>query len=185
MRNDKDARAARRLCFDAEDVKNYIRANYKDEQYEDFMSDEYNRKPKWPHHQKFKNIKQFFGENISPIASARNAEREAENATLAEKRRKKWFDDTGCPVFVATCEENKRYHQGPFKVVLNGCLKDLEFYRKFDSFQAYQEIAMWLGNQAEPRKPIPKLDDVTMLESKGFDRRFSFRKPKDSEAGRK
>lgn len=78
------------------------------------------------------------------------------------------------PVFVAKGGEN-RIGGGSY-IEYNTRLKDLEFYRKFDAYQAFQEIAMWLGNQAEPRKPIPVLDDVTMAEIKGFDK-WSFRTP--------
>lgn len=61
--------------------------------------------------------------------------------------------------------------------LLNPCLKNVAFYRVFDSYQTYQEISMFLGNIAQPLKPIPKLDDKTMLEIKGFDK-YSFRKEK-------
>jgi hypothetical protein len=37
---------------------------------------------------------------------------------------------------------------------------------------------MWLNNQAEPRKPIPEISDEIMVEIKGFDKRYSFRKDK-------
>lgn len=36
---------------------------------------------------------------------------------------------------------------------------------------------MWHNNLAMPEKPIPKIDDTTVLETKGFDK-FSFRKGK-------
>jgi hypothetical protein len=58
----------------------------------------------------------------------------------------------------------------------NACLKDLEFFRIVDPYTAFQEIAMFLGGLAVPLKPIPHVDDKTMVEAKGFDKKWSFRK---------
>lgn len=60
---------------------------------------------------------------------------------------------------------------------LNSCLKNLEFYRLFDTWRTYQEISMFLGGMASPEKPIPHIDDKIMVEVKGFDK-YSFRKDK-------
>ena len=46
-----------------------------------------------------------------------------------------------------------------------------------DPYQAFQEINMWMSNQAMPEKVIPEIDNKTMIEIKGFDK-FSFRKDK-------
>ncbi len=62
-------------------------------------------------------------------------------------------------------------------LTVNAKLGDQQFFRIFDAYRAYQEISMWLGNLAEERKIIPKLDDETMAEIKGFSK-FSFRKDK-------
>lgn len=62
-------------------------------------------------------------------------------------------------------------------VILNPCLKDINFRQVLKPDQAYQELLMWHNNLAMPEKPIPKIDDKTMAEAKGFDR-FSFRKSK-------
>jgi hypothetical protein len=61
--------------------------------------------------------------------------------------------------------------------VTNDCLRPLGFMRVLEPYAAFQELFMWLANQARPLKPIPKIDDRTMAEAKGFDK-FSFRKPK-------
>ena len=83
----------------------------------------------------------------------------------------RYFDEYRCPIFVAKYQ----YREG--EVTINGNLKQVEFYRIFDPYQAFQEIAMYLGNQAQPNKPIPEIDDKTMVEIKGFDPKWSFRKP--------
>lgn len=79
----------------------------------------------------------------------------------------KWFDKA--PVFVYYKDE----------VVLNPCLRPLEFFRIFDPYTAYQELFMYLSNLARPLKPIPEIDDKTMAEAKGFNK-FSFRKDKQN-----
>lgn len=62
-------------------------------------------------------------------------------------------------------------------ITLNGQLKKFEFFRVLDPFQAFQELSMYLGGLAVPDKPLPKIDDKTMAEIKGFDK-YSFRKDK-------
>ena len=62
------------------------------------------------------------------------------------------------------------------KIVYNACLKDLEFFRLFDTYTAFQEISMFLGGLAVPLKEIPHVPDKIMVGAKGFDQ-WSFRKP--------
>lgn len=64
-----------------------------------------------------------------------------------------------------------------WSLVVNPVLKNMEFYRLFPAYQAYQELVMYLCNQTNPEKPIPKVDDETLIEIKGFDK-YSFRKDK-------
>ena len=64
-------------------------------------------------------------------------------------------------------------------LVVNGILKDFDFVKLFDPYQAFQELQMYLSNIAVPLKPIPEIDDVTMAEAKGFNK-WSFRKERSS-----
>ncbi|MEN6367628.1 MAG: hypothetical protein ABFC88_12510 [Thermoguttaceae bacterium] len=82
-----------------------------------------------------------------------------------------WFQDQRSPIFLG------QRRQGKYIVTYNARLEDVEFYRQVDPYTAFQEIQMFLGAMASPEKPIPKIDDKTMAEAKGFDK-FSFRKPK-------
>jgi hypothetical protein len=61
------------------------------------------------------------------------------------------------------------------KITINPCVRKYELYRVLSPYQAYQELLMYLSNQARPIKEPPKIDDRTMVEIKGFDK-FSFRK---------
>ena len=60
---------------------------------------------------------------------------------------------------------------------MNAPLSDLDFAKVMPPYQAYQEIRMFLGNMAQPEKPIPQIDDETMVEIKGHGGKYSFRKP--------
>ncbi len=93
------------------------------------------------------------------------------NHNIRDKELRQYFN-YNTPLFVLNVKEHK--------IILNSPLKQLEFYRLFDMTAAYQEVMMWLNNQAAPIKPIPQPDDLTMCEIKGFDTRYSFRKPKRS-----
>jgi hypothetical protein len=82
------------------------------------------------------------------------------------------FEKQRTAVFVIECQGG--YGRGT-TIEYNACLREYQFARIFDPASAYQEISMFMSNLAVPIKPIPKLDDVTMAEIKGFDK-FSFRK---------
>lgn len=78
------------------------------------------------------------------------------------------------PIFMVTIPN--RYH-----VVINPCLSDYNFQRVFDPYTAFQEIYMYLsGVLGGNFKPIPEVSDIDMIEAKGFDKRYSFRKYKQS-----
>lgn len=52
------------------------------------------------------------------------------------------------------------------------------FMRILDPYTIFQELQMWFNNLAEPAKVMPKFSDKMMAEIKGFDPKYSFRKPK-------
>lgn len=68
----------------------------------------------------------------------------------------------------------KRHHD---VIILDACLKEIEFFRCVSVQETYQEIERWLCNQAPEHKPIPEISDKVMAEIKGFDK-YSFRKDK-------
>lgn len=73
------------------------------------------------------------------------------------------------------------YHMGynkRYEVILNPILREFQFYRVKDSYQTFQELSMFLANQASPEKPIPKVSNEDMIVAKGFDLKYSFRKEK-------
>lgn len=58
---------------------------------------------------------------------------------------------------------------GPGAHVSNPRLEPLEFFRVYDTYSAFQELATWLPTQARPEPDVPVPDDTTMRDIKGFD----------------
>lgn len=96
------------------------------------------------------------------------------NMVAAQGKHRPLFEELRAPVFVAHRLDRWR-RGGAWEMTVNGCLKDVQFYRVFDTFRAFQEISMYLGGLASPEKVIPEISDEIMAEAKGFNR-FSFRK---------
>lgn len=48
-------------------------------------------------------------------------------------------------------------------------LKEYNFQSVFDPYTAYQELVMWIGNQAVKEYPPQIKDDIVIRDSKGFD----------------
>jgi hypothetical protein len=157
LENSKEARASRVYCYKIEDVDNFVRKNYP-KQWDDYDSKGYVKRLQWSHHQRRSDFLKFF-----------------EACDRSKDQYGKWFEDERAPILLGHC----RTKRGKTKSVIkyNTELRPFDFMRVMDPYTAFQEISMWLGNQAEPRKPIPVLDDVTMAEIKGFNK-FSFRKDK-------
>ncbi len=151
----KEERAREVFCYSLEDIDNFIK-KHQPKDWDDYNSKGYNKKFGWRNKLRREDYAKFFE------AFEKNNDRHNE-----------WFENERCPVFVARLENKE------IIITYNACLKDLEFFRVFEPYKAFQEIAMWLGNQAEPRKPIPHIDDLTLSEAKGFDK-FSFRKDKST-----
>lgn len=54
-------------------------------------------------------------------------------------------------------------------------LGTIEFYKVFDSYQAFQELSMWVGNMPTPDHKMYQLSDKELITKHGFDK-WSFRK---------
>ena len=62
------------------------------------------------------------------------------------------------------------------RVVLNPCLRMIEFYRCLDPYTAFQEISMFIsGVMGGQAPPMIQVSDTVRLEKHGFDRVTSFR----------
>jgi hypothetical protein len=162
--NSKDARAKRRFCYSLEEIDQYVQ-DFFPKQFEDYATKKkYVKRNSWAWHQRRYDFEDFY----------RVTE---ENKVGILKVAEKHFIENRCPVWYAKQICTGKYGLDYYKneIVYNGPIKQLEFFRVFDPYTAFMEISMWLGNQAEPRKPIPHISDETMAEIKGFDG-WSFRK---------
>lgn len=167
LRNDKEGRSTRKWCYNLGDVDSYVKRYYS-KQYNDYLERHWKKGNGWNSEQRQHSFDNFF--NGLP-RSKWQKEPTVDEQKRTQAWRDSWFLNHRSPLFVAEFV-GEGYEA---KITYNGLLKPFEFYRIFDPYLAFQEISMWLGNQAVPIKPIPKLDDVTMAEIKGFDK-FSFRK---------
>lgn len=90
------------------------------------------------------------------------------------------FRDLNAPVFVFDGDygrTNLDDHYNP-KFFINPILKDYQFYKIFDSFQAFQEIQMFMGGVlGRGEKEIIEVEDKYKIAQHGFDK-YSFRKDK-------
>ena len=68
----------------------------------------------------------------------------------------------------------------PIKLVSWPCLKDYKFQTVVDPYTAMWELEHWFDSHARPDDAIvPVGDDITRLQAYGFDKKTSFRKPKE------
>jgi hypothetical protein len=62
-----------------------------------------------------------------------------------------------------------------YGLIIRNCRGTLTRYFPLSKEEICQEITAWLYNYPVDSRPIPKIDDVTLAESKGYDK-YSFRK---------
>lgn len=83
-----------------------------------------------------------------------------------------YFVKCNAPIYVI-----QRY---PAYTVINPKLSNYQFQKVIHPYTAFQEIYMYVGGVlAGNNKPIPIVSDNDMIEAKGFDKKTSFRKPKE------
>ena len=82
----------------------------------------------------------------------------------------KMMEEKRSPVFVASPGWKTN------TIEWNPHLSDYNFHHVMDQHQMAQKIYQFFSNLASPEVEIPEVDDVTMAEIKGFDKKTSFRK---------
>jgi len=66
-------------------------------------------------------------------------------------------------------------------LIYNPILKDINFYRIFDTFKTFQELSMFIGGvMGGECPPMIEISDDIRFEEKGFDSKLSFRKEKEN-----
>lgn len=173
-RNDKEGRSTRKLAFNLRDVDSYVRLHYP-KHYTDYLEKNWRASNNWSREQRQHSFDSFFNGYHLRKRWEKTAPPSESELFKNEQWCRSWFDKHRSPIFVA--ELSTVTNQCGCRITYNAQLKPLEFFRVFDPYQAYQEVAMWLSNQAVPLKPIPEMTDEIKIQSKGFDK-FSFRKAK-------
>jgi hypothetical protein len=150
---DKERREKTRTAFSIKEVDDYVRKEFR-----------------------AKDSNWYFGR----YGARKRFEIHFENVADENGRHAKAFEDNRSPIFVWARRDvfSGGKWESKVEITWDAKLEPFEFIRMFEPYTAYQEIAMWLNNQAEPRKPIPEISDEIMVEIKGFDKRYSFRKDK-------
>lgn len=154
-----------KFCFNLEDIDNFVLEHFKEKDYEGYFA-----------------TKKLYGKTAYRWRSSTQQAYKVffEKCAEAKDKHGDVFAKLHCPIFVMA-----RENRGDSAIVTyNASLREHEFYRVFDPYQAFQEISMFLGAMAEPRKPIPPISDEVMAEVKGFDK-WSFRKPPSTSKKRK
>ena len=78
------------------------------------------------------------------------------------------------PVFIISSD----YTNHNTYMTINGCLSDYEFYKVFNSFDAFQEISMFIGGVlVSSENAIVNISNSDRIKQYGFDK-YSFRKDK-------
>lgn len=83
-----------------------------------------------------------------------------------------WFERHQTPVFLVS----ENHQTGLMELQANTRLADVEFFKVMGPQEVYQELRMYWEAQAHPLRPIPPISDQDMVEIKGFDPRWSFRR---------
>lgn len=71
------------------------------------------------------------------------------------------------------------------RIFIEDILKEIQFYKVFDAFSAFQEVSMFVGNLARPDRETVEISDQDQISEKGFDLKSSFRKPKGEKKPRR
>lgn len=153
------------FCYSLKDFEEALDKNYDSKDLDHYYDRPNKKKIKFTR-QKFSSGN--YGINHKTMEQFFNRCKEQQNNYL------KIFEDNYCPIFIVSHAKSFREKD---LITYNARLNLYEFYRVFDPYQAFQEISMFLGGLASPEKELPKLDDKTMSEIKGFNK-FSFRKDK-------
>lgn len=142
-------------CYNIEEVDEFVRAHLSDqESREYFRTKGYGKYWKRKIPGKRKDYVEFFDE-------------------CAQKQEtfEHFFIEHHSPIFVATID------RWDAEMVFNAPLKEYGFYRLFDTYTAFQELAMYYGGVlGGVREHVPDVSDKDLAEAKGFNK-WSFRKP--------
>ena len=155
-----------RILYNSNDVMNFFTEYDLKKELENFMFPQKEKLNKWNRQEKF-NINTF-----TKYIDKYSGKAGCEEIFLKYK----------VPIFIIELDfYYKRVWSGKHtfeegKIILNPCLKDIEFFRLINPYVAFQEIEMFLsGVLGFPSPPMIEITDKDKLTKQGFDK-WSFRK---------
>lgn len=115
----------------------------------------------------------------------RPSEHWEKNFRKTQRERAKWlsnrprvdalFIEMNTPMFVAQIDRDGE-PTNSIEIVTNESLKPFQFFKVFDPYSAFQEVAMYLGNQLVKRDAPDTIADEYRIAMHGYDK-HSFRHP--------
>jgi hypothetical protein len=61
-------------------------------------------------------------------------------------------------------------------ITINGCLKDVQFFKYMDTYTTFQELSVWMeGTLAYPQNVMEEISDKYRIKAHGFDEKYGFR----------
>jgi len=151
----ENAQQPEAFCYTASNVNEFIESNYKEKEIEAYYNNKAYFYYKSPFPLKCKTVKEYFEE----YAKSQNVYQYM-------------FEKYNCPIFLA---KYGRTYLNTKNFIINPRLNEYEFFRVLDPYTAFQELFMWMSNQAQPRKEIPEISDEIMRSIKGFDDKYCFK----------
>ena len=151
------------FCYNVNEVDEVVRTNCKKKEIAAYLVR--GSKKYWCEHSKYwynEHRRTFIEQFFNKCAEEQDAYNEL-------------FITSKSPIFVARYY-SKIYPKCQHSIIYNDSLQKIQFVRLFDPYMAFQEIYSYISNIAQPLKPIPDISDRDMLEAKGFDKKWSFRK---------
>lgn len=161
-------------CYSVDDVDRFVEQHYSDDEKERYYQPPLKGKTYWR--------REYRDSKNAPQVERRFFVNEFfEEMEKVRSKHLSYFAEQGVPIFVTVCEKDKVYQLArsnnkiPPRLILNDCLKDVNFQKVFDPVAAFQEVSMFVAGMAVPSKPMPEISDETMRDIKGFDK-WSFKK---------
>lgn len=142
------------ICYKIEDIDKFVEANFKKKQIKYYY--EHNKSSSFSYSRRAFESGMYYGNRKAFEFFFKEIDK------YSEDKVEKFLIENNTPI----CVDNQ----------LNAFLKDWEFYRVVDPYTAFQEIQMFFGRLRSPERPIPYVSDADMLEAKGFDPKWSFRR---------
>ena len=150
------------FCYSLGEISDWYKENFPDK-FEEFKANKYSYK--W-----------YRDRGWSEEWTFEKYRRRWDQARQACSDSAKIWETTAYPIFVDFHGRPDYWEDKLF--AWNYPLREIDFQKVIDPYVTFQELRMWLSNQASPEKYVPEMDNATKIQQHGFDLKESFRKSK-------